>query len=669
MSKKPFHQKLYELIAALFIGIGSFGTILGSINDAAEIFNNLRVAIWTTVFFIVSVVSIYLWIRYLKPKRENEVGGPTKVVRINKKVYLGVAGAVLLIWIGKLWTTNKTASSPQTATYVKNVPAVDSSFTRPIFNANDKRFKILIFPWKQQGSYQNKMYYIGPLLKELFEALSKQEKVNLVVEYMGDSVELGDLAREEVDSIMKYHNADHVLYGSYAFKETEGSSTDKICFNYQTYYSDWSPTPIHSRTDNEMVDFHGQSDLRRGSGYEEVNYILYWSMALAEVKGKRFAQAIERLHKIPEYEKKEQILFQLGNCYYFMQDYANARISNEKVLKLKPEFTEAAIHVAVALANEHKYEAAKKRLEAVLKDDEGNTEALRNLGLLYKVTGDTAAAIICFEKILQGTAPVTERDWAVAGIIYEDKGDYVKAASCYKKSLDIHAKHPDRWSRLATVYCHLKDTSKAEDALLLALALDSTYAPAWYRMGMLSIHKKTPHKAQLYLGKAVQFNPSNGEAWAALGLNSYFSGQTERAKSYLNRAYMLNPNAHSTLYWSFFVYNHLKDYSKAKHFLENLLTINPDEVKLWNELGVVNSHLDNYSEAILCFKRTLQGLPDNGAVYYSIASISSSRHYKQDALNYLSRAITLEPTMKQVVQRDKNFDWLRNKKEFLAILQ
>ena len=668
--KKPFHQRTYETIRDLGIGAGILAIILGAVNDAADIFHNLAITTCATVIFILLAVLLYFSVKYRKPNWKSLSGPLVPIVKLGKRIYLGIAGMLILVWIGLIWNIYKTTAPQQPALSVQTEFPVKANYsTPPIFAAVDKRFRILIFSWDQQGSYNNKTYSIGPLLKEQFDELCKREHVDLVVEYLDDSLKIGKMTPEKADSLMKYHHADLILYGSYSLKECEGGGADKICFNYQTYYSSWASTTIHDKIDYEMVDFHGQHDLRRGSGHEEVNYILYWGAALADIKGKHFAKAIEKLHKIPGFESREEVLFQLGSCYYHMNDYTNARISNEKALKLNPMFTEATVHVGVTLACEHKYEAAKKCFETVLKNEPENLEALRNLGRLQKAMGDTLAAISCFDKILQSTTPVSESDWALAGMTYQDVGNHARAARCYEKSLQIHASHPDRWTNLAIVYKDLKDTSRAEGTLRHALAIDSTYSPAWYQLGMLSYYKKEKNRAQLYLEKAVRFNAANNEAWAMLGLNSYFLAQPEKAKRYLERAYAINPNAYSTLYWSFFVYKDLKEYPKAKHFLNALLKLRPDEAQLWNELGVINGHLDNYEEAITCFKRTLQGLPDNGVVYYNLASISSCQHNKKVALNYLSRAIALEPSVKQIVKKDKSFDWLRSTQEFLAILR
>lgn len=669
--RKPFYQSIFVNFLAASAGFAVLAGVFGGINDAREIVRNVDIAIWFTAGFILFGIMAYLFVKYCKPQWGRGPGPLPRVFRLGKSFYWGMGGMMLLTWVAVLLNMARPPDPPPPAAVVQTVPAntTATAFTRPLFDRNDKRFKILILPWVKQCMYEGKEYTIGQLLRERFDILNRQEALNLSVAYMGDSVKLDYVTPEMADSLMKYHNADHVFYGAYSFKECEGTSTDKISFHYRTNYESWAITTIVGETDNEMVDFHGQRDLREGSGYEPVDYVLHWGAALGEMKAKRHTKAIAQMQLIPGLEGKASMLFQLGTCYYSIKDYTNSRINNEKAFKLDSSFTEAAIHIGVALAGEHEYTAAVKQLEAVVKKDPMNSEALGNLGRLYKAMGDTAAANICFDKQLYDIKLDSEHNLAYAARIYHDKCDYRKAVFYYDKSLRMHVNHPERWVGLALSYNQLKDTVGAVYCFERALSMDSANQTAWYQLGMIAFHKKERHKAQQYLDKAVQLNPFNDQGWAMLGLNSFNLSQTEKAKSCLEKAYQIEPKAYTTLYWSFSVYNSLKDYTKAKHYLEVLVKMYPSQSTFWNDLGVVNGHLDNYQEAITCFKKTLQGLPDNGGVYYSLASISSCQRNKKNALNYLSRAIVLDSSVRKFVNSDKSFDWMRDSKEFVAVLR
>lgn len=666
---KSFYQNVSIKFLAAIAGVMTLGGLFGAINDARELVSNFTIAIWATTVFLLCGIIAYLFLKYCKPEWGSGPGPLPRVIRFGESIYWGLGGMLTLIWTGALLNAASVVDRPATATTSQNVTADTAvTFTRPLFDRNDKRFRILILPWVQQCMYQQKQYTIGQLLKERFDVLNRQESLNLSVAYMGDSEELKYITPQMADSLMKYHNADHVFYGAYSFRECEGTSTDKISFNYRTNYKSWALTTIHGETDNQMVDFHGQRDLREGSGYEPVDYMLRWGTSLGEMKAKHFTSAIKQLHMIPGLENRAEMLFQLGNCYYSIKDFKNARISNEKAFKADSSLTEAAIHIGVALAGEHQYDAAVKRLETVLKKEPMNDEALRNLGNLYKALGDTAAANNCFDKQLFAIKLNTEHDMAAAGMIYHDKGEYSKAVFYYDKSLRLHANHPERWAWLGLSYNELKDTVSAVYCFERALSMDSSSQTAWYQLGMIAFYKKELQKAQQYLDRAVQLDPFDDKGLAMLGLNSFRLGMSEKAKSYLQKAYDIEPLAYTTLYWSFAVYNDLKEYAKAKQYMEVLVKRYPSQTKFWNELGLVNGRLDKYEEAITCFRKILQLSPDSGTVYYSLASISSCQRKKKNALNYLSRAILLDTAMKKLVDTDKSFDWMRHSEEFLAVL-
>jgi tetratricopeptide (TPR) repeat protein len=79
--------------------------------------------------------------------------------------------------------------------------------------------------------------------------------------------------------------------------------------------------------------------------------------------------------------------------------------------------------------------------------------------------------------------------------------------------------------------------------------------------------------------------------------------------------------------------------------------------------------MENYQEASRCFKKQLQIVPGHGAIFYNLASMASYQRNEQKALTYLSRAVRSIPLLKKHVEKDRAFEWLSDRKEFLAIMR
>ncbi|QHS58419.1 hypothetical protein [Chitinophaga agri] len=148
---KSFYQNISIKFLAAVAGVMTLGGLFGAINDARELVSNFTIAIWATTVFLLCGIIAYLFLKYCKPEWGSGPGPLPRVIRFGESIYWGLGGMLTLIWTGALLNAASVVDRPTTATTSQNVTADTAvTFTRPLFDRNDKRFRILILPWVQQ---------------------------------------------------------------------------------------------------------------------------------------------------------------------------------------------------------------------------------------------------------------------------------------------------------------------------------------------------------------------------------------------------------------------------------------------------------------------------------------------------------------------------------------
>lgn len=111
------------------------------------------------------------------------------------------------------------------------------------------------------------------------------------------------------------------------------------------------------------------------------------------------------------------------------------------------------------------------------------------------------------------------------------------------------------------------------------------------------------------------------------------------------------------------------EYAKAIPWLERAKSFFPDNQMLNFYLGVSYKQTKNFAEAIKFFKRQLEIKPEEPSPYYNIACVYAVQGKTTDAIAWLKKAVKAHPEFKDAAQKDKDFDRIRNTKEFIEIVK
>ncbi len=121
-------------------------------------------------------------------------------------------------------------------------------------------------------------------------------------------------------------------------------------------------------------------------------------------------------------------------------------------------------------------------------------------------------------------------------------------------------------------------------------------------------------------------------------------------------------------------YKNLGDPRKAIEYYEQALVIAREigdrkgEGNQLGNLGNAYSDLGDPRKAIEYYEKALEINPEDAKVCYNKACADSLMNKKSEALTYLKRAVELNPKYKELAKSDKDFENLRDERDFKDIV-
>ena len=162
------------------------------------------------------------------------------------------------------------------------------------------------------------------------------------------------------------------------------------------------------------------------------------------------------------------------------------------------------------------------------------------------------------------------------GIIFKGLGDNQKAKECYEKAIEINPDYSDAYHNLAVIFQNLKNYQKAKECCEKLIAINPNYADAHNNLGVILQDLGENQKAKECYEKAIEINPNHVDAHNNLGVIFNEGGENQKAKECYEKAVEINPgfaNAHNNLGN---IFKKLGENQKAKECYEKAIEIYPD---------------------------------------------------------------------------------------------
>jgi len=152
------------------------------------------------------------------------------------------------------------------------------------------------------------------------------------------------------------------------------------------------------------------------------------------------------------------------------------------------------LKIAIELANEKKFDQARKLLEELAKEYPNDPDILYNLGMCYTELNDPKKAI---EILIKGIVinPELVNSHVALGYAYTKMGDLEEAITHYKNALEIQPDNSYALRNLGGLLAKKKDYEGAIDILIKSLMKHPDDMRTTYGLGLAYFHTKQLNEA------------------------------------------------------------------------------------------------------------------------------------------------------------------------------
>jgi len=365
----------------------------------------------------------------------------------------------------------------------------------------------------------------------------------------------------------------------------------------------------------------------------------------------------------------------LGQAYLSTGEEHLARESLEKAVALDSRLYEARRALARLDAAEGKKDAARGRLEAILKEAPNDLVSLGLLLSLQVAEQEWRGAEATLTRIQSvGTDPYSEamvegnlaqarKQWERATRAYERamtfrpdapeplyarmqiemaQGRRAAAGDRLRRLIAAHPEQPYAHGMLGEILVEQADRTGAEREFLEAIRIKPDWITPWIDLSNLKLLQGQPADAAQVLEKGLQANPKSEDIQILLASAQTQIGQTDGAIQLYEKVLDKNPNA---LVAANNLAALLTEHPGDPQSLERALALSRDFEKtapnllFLDTLGWVYVKMGRFEDGVRVFQKIETKLPDRPILYYHLGMAYFKAGNENKAKRYLARAV------------------------------
>lgn len=348
----------------------------------------------------------------------------------------------------------------------------------------------------------------------------------------------------------------------------------------------------------------------------------------------------------------------------------------EKAIQLDPNLISAKLHLARLEIATRSYDAAGARLNAILKGNAKNTEAMFEMALLSDRRGQEAEAQRWLEKATDLSGP-NETRWALALSDFhlrygrpgpaldavrqaaakapEDlpvlmayaraelaNGDIVGAKNSLTTATRVAEYDPALQVQIARLQMQAKNWSGASYSLDKALSTSASYLPAMALMTEVDIRQGEPEKAEKRAREIITKYPKSAVGMSLLGDIAQSRGQSAQALDDYRRAHQLEPSTGSFLKL-FGALGNQDNGKLALQLAEQWVKSHPKDVIGQKTLANAYARAGRLPEAKAAYGNLLKLTPDDSDALNNLANVLLQMN-DPDGIKVAEQAVAKAPS-------------------------
>lgn len=253
-------------------------------------------------------------------------------------------------------------------------------------------------------------------------------------------------------------------------------------------------------------------------------------------------------------------------------------------------------------------------------------------------------------------------------------GDYEGALEEFERaihlstSLESDKKHV-AWFDKGQALMQMERYREAIEAFDKAIKYDSDDELSWFFESVAYTELGKDKEALEAANKSITLAPDFEEGWLARGDALGNMGKFEEALQSYQKALKIDPKSVNALTGRGQALLELRKPKEALVMFDKALLLEPDDPEILSGKGAALMDLKKYREALSWFNRALRIDPTVELTWYNKACLLSLLNLKEDAVDALIVAISLNPESRAYLKDDKDLDRIRSHKRFKKLLR
>lgn len=390
------------------------------------------------------------------------------------------------------------------------------------------------------------------------------------------------------------------------------------------------------------------------------------------------------------YEKRAQI-------YYELEKYDLADADYKKMIDLKPGDVMGYMGLGRNAKEQKKYDEALKQFDYVIKLSSNyssgysfRAEVLLEQKKWAEATDDLISAMKCdwdrkavylannledpaftmmTSKLkIQTKKSPNEVTWPyMAGMMFEGKKNYSKAIENYQEANKRNAS-PTIISRIANCHSEMGEYDKALSSIDQALNMDSTDLSNLERKANILYEMGNAKSAIDVYTQLLNDQPEYAFGYYRRGWFKELDGDLDGAIEDLSLCIVLDPTHNYAIEARGDIYLKQGKKELAEEDFRKVIELE-DSPEKYECIHYAYQGLGQYDKAIEAMESIIARDEDRAGGYYDAACLYSRMKDKDNALKYLEKALELGYNRFAHMDRDYDLDFLRNTKEFKALIE
>ncbi len=354
--------------------------------------------------------------------------------------------------------------------------------------------------------------------------------------------------------------------------------------------------------------------------------------------------------------QNQEVYFELGKIFYLLKKYRYSYNYFQDAFERQPSKTKILLYLAMAEVALKKYQSALSHIRRYLKKGKTDHRA-------YRIGGDCYFGLTEYKQALKNyniyfkKVPKDEIDndiyFRVANI-HDALGNYDKAISYLNKLKEIPGiPSKDVFYNLAVVYDHKKDYENALHYLFKTLDVSDEKEKVRSYIGDVYLKMKRFKQAIDFYKRVLKMTPESQVASYKLG-NAYLkTGDFNTSKAYFQRIILNKEKPGQTKRVVSLAYMRIGDiehveqnYLKAISLYEKSVAADITNTYAGVRLAKMYVYTLHYKKAEKTLKALLNRVikpEQRSEVYYLLGNLRKKQGYRERAVEYLKRAIRLDP--------------------------